>query len=169
LKLISDELMIEQRNELSKAMHSMFEEFRQREQASNLSTHTSEPSKRFNSICYDDDDDDDEERTIPLRDIISQLPSSIVITTSPPVLPTFEDSEDFLIMGNEDLSTIPEKESNDFIKSSIEDLDPIPSESEDTSGFDSECDLSSCENNSLSCNLIYVKSYIILLSKLSQI
>ncbi|GJV37653.1 hypothetical protein Tco_1410130 [Tanacetum coccineum] len=41
--------------------------------------------------------------------------------------------EDSLIMGDENLSTIPEKESNEFIKSSVEDLVPIPSESEDTS------------------------------------
>nr|GEY35528.1 hypothetical protein [Tanacetum cinerariifolium] len=70
---------------------SIIEEYRQREQSANLSTHTPEPSRHFNSICYDDDDD--EERTIPLRDIISQLPSSIVITTSPLVLP-IEDPED---------------------------------------------------------------------------
>nr|GEV72846.1 reverse transcriptase domain-containing protein [Tanacetum cinerariifolium] len=59
----------------------------QREQVANLSTNTSKPSRHFNSICYDDDDndDDDEEITIPLRDIISQLPPSIVITTSPPI------------------------------------------------------------------------------------
>nr|GFB46058.1 hypothetical protein [Tanacetum cinerariifolium] len=47
-------------------------------------------------------------------------------------------------MGDEDLSTIPEKESNKFIKSSVEDLVLIPSESEDTS--DSECDLPFCED-----------------------
>nr|GFB53620.1 hypothetical protein [Tanacetum cinerariifolium] len=46
------------------------------------------------------------------------------------------DPEDSLIMRNENLSTIPEKESDEFIKSSVEDLDPIPSESEDTSGSD---------------------------------
>nr|GEY04891.1 hypothetical protein [Tanacetum cinerariifolium] len=94
---------------------------------------------------------DDEERTIPLRDIICQHPPSIVITTSPLVLP-IEDPEDSLIMENEELSTIPEKESDEFIKSSVEDLDPIPSESEDTSRSDSECDLSSCENNSMNGN-----------------
>nr|GEU70495.1 ATP-dependent DNA helicase PIF1-like [Tanacetum cinerariifolium] len=94
----------------------------------NQVTHTSEPSRRFNSICYDDDDDD-EESTIPLSDIISQLPPFIVITTSPPVLP-IEDLEVSLIMGNEELNTIPEKESDEFIKSSVEDLFPIPSESE---------------------------------------
>ncbi|GJS92839.1 hypothetical protein Tco_0799807 [Tanacetum coccineum] len=79
---------------------------------------------------------------IPLRDIISKLPPSIAIT---PILPTLE-PEDSLIMGNEELSTIPEKESDEFIKSSVEDLVPIPSESEDTSGSDSDCDLPSCDD-----------------------
>ncbi|GKG04881.1 hypothetical protein Tco_0315268, partial [Tanacetum coccineum] len=70
---------------------------RQREQASNLNTHTPEPSRRLNSICYDDgDDDDDEESTIPLNEIISQIPPSIAIT---PVLPKLN-------------RNIPEKESD---------------------------------------------------------
>ncbi|GKC46207.1 hypothetical protein Tco_1063929 [Tanacetum coccineum] len=47
-------------------------------------------------------------------------------------------------MGDEHLSTIPEKELDKFIKSSVEDLVPIPSESEDTFGSDSKCDLPSC-------------------------
>ncbi|GJR54191.1 hypothetical protein Tco_1404712 [Tanacetum coccineum] len=72
----------------------------------------------------------------------SQIPPSIAIT---PVLPTLE-PEDSLIMGNEELSTIPEKESDEFIKSSVEDLVPIPSESEDTSESDSDCDLPSCDD-----------------------
>nr|GEU64877.1 hypothetical protein [Tanacetum cinerariifolium] len=42
-----------------------------------------------------------------------------------------------------ELCTIPKKESDEFIKSSVEDLVPIPSESEDTSGSDSECVLPS--------------------------
>ncbi|GKE33697.1 hypothetical protein Tco_1453019, partial [Tanacetum coccineum] len=54
--------------------------------------------------------------------------------------------EDFLIMGNEELSTIPEKESDEFIKSSVEDLIPIPRESEDTSGSDSESVLPSSDD-----------------------
>ncbi|GJU98215.1 hypothetical protein Tco_1327486 [Tanacetum coccineum] len=83
-----------------------------------------------------------EESIIPLNEIISQLPSSIAIT---PVLP-IEDPEDSLIMGDEELSTIHEKESDDVIKSSVEDLVPIPSESEDTSGSDRECDLPSCND-----------------------
>ncbi|GJZ36272.1 hypothetical protein Tco_0582089 [Tanacetum coccineum] len=113
-------------------------ELQQLEQAAKLSTYTTEPSRRFNYFY----DDDDEESSIPLRDIISKLPPSIAIT---PVLPTLE-PEDSLIMGNEELSTIPEKESDEFIKSSVEDLVPIPSESEDTSGSDSECDLPSCDD-----------------------
>ncbi|GJX20103.1 hypothetical protein Tco_0222780 [Tanacetum coccineum] len=115
-------------------------ELLQREQTSNVSTHSPEPSRRFN-IIYDYDDDD-EESTIPLNEIISQIPPSIAIT---PVLPTME-PEDFLIMGNKELSTIPEKESDEFIKSSVEDLVPIPSESEDTSESVSDCDLPSCDD-----------------------
>nr|GEU67874.1 hypothetical protein [Tanacetum cinerariifolium] len=54
--------------------------------------------------------------------------------------------KDSLIIGNEDLSTIPEMKSDEVIKSSVEDLVPIPSESEDTSGSDSECDLPLCDD-----------------------
>ncbi|GJT09979.1 hypothetical protein Tco_0857021 [Tanacetum coccineum] len=110
------------------------------EQVAKLSTYTTEPSRHFNCTCCDDDDY--EESTIPLNEIDSQTPPSIEIT---PVLPTLE-PEDSLIMGNEELSTIPEKESDEFIKSSVEDLVPIPSESEDTSGSDSDCDLPSCDD-----------------------
>nr|GEU66785.1 hypothetical protein [Tanacetum cinerariifolium] len=70
-------------------------------------------------------------------DIFKTTPS-IVITTSPLVLP-IEDPEDSLIMGNEELNTILEKESDEFIKSSVEDLVPNPSESEDTSESESVC------------------------------
>ncbi|GKD48547.1 hypothetical protein Tco_1277523 [Tanacetum coccineum] len=54
--------------------------------------------------------------------------------------------EDSLIIGNEKLSSIPEKESDEVIKSSVEDLVPIPSESEDTFESDSKCDLPFCDN-----------------------
>ncbi|GKB14728.1 putative ribonuclease H-like domain-containing protein [Tanacetum coccineum] len=110
------------------------------ERATNVSTYTPKPSRRFNSIC--DDDYNDEESTIPFNEIISQLPSSIAIT---PVLPTME-PEDSFIMGDENISTIPEKEPDEFIKSSVEDLVPIPSESEDTSDSDKVCDLPFCDN-----------------------
>ncbi|GKC33638.1 putative reverse transcriptase domain-containing protein, partial [Tanacetum coccineum] len=111
-----------------------------------VSTHTPDPSRRFNFIYDDneddDDDNDDQESTIPLNEIISQIPPYITIT---PVLPTIE-PEDSLNMGDEYLSTIPEKELDEVIKSSVEDLVPIPSESEDTSDNDSECDLPFCDN-----------------------
>ncbi|GJY52429.1 hypothetical protein Tco_0443276 [Tanacetum coccineum] len=108
------------------------------EQVINLSTY---PSQHFKSFCYDDNDDYDyEESTIPLNEIYYQISSSIAIT---PVLQTLE-PEDSLIMGNEDLSTILENELDEFINSSVEDFVPIPSESEDTSGSDS--DLPSCDD-----------------------
>ncbi|GKF82326.1 hypothetical protein Tco_0243982, partial [Tanacetum coccineum] len=110
-------------------------ELRQLEQAANVSTHTPEPLRRFNSIYYDDDDD--EESTIPLRDINSELPLSVAITPDLPIT-------DSLIMEDEDPNTIPETESDEFIKCSVEDLVPIPSESEDTS--ESDCDLPSCDD-----------------------
>ncbi|GJS78749.1 hypothetical protein Tco_0728630 [Tanacetum coccineum] len=90
----------------------------------------------------DNDDDDYEESSIPLNEIVSQIPPSIIII---PVLLTLE-PEDSLIMRDEDLSTIPEKESEEVIKSSVEDLVPILSESEDTYKSDSECDLPSCND-----------------------
>nr|GEY71376.1 hypothetical protein [Tanacetum cinerariifolium] len=49
-------------------------------------------------------------------------------------------------MRNEELNTIPEKESDELIKSNVEDFVPIPSESEDTNESDSECDLPSCDD-----------------------
>ncbi|GJW83259.1 hypothetical protein Tco_0156404 [Tanacetum coccineum] len=110
------------------------------EQVANLSIY---PSQRFKSFCYDDDDDYDyEESTIPLNEIVSQIPSSIAIT---PVLSTFK-PEDSLIMGDEHLSTILEKESDKVIKSSVKDLVPILSESKDTFKSDSDCDLSLCDD-----------------------
>nr|GEX77846.1 hypothetical protein [Tanacetum cinerariifolium] len=134
------------------------------EQVANLSAIS---SQRFNSFCYDDDDDYDyKESAIPLNDIISPGPPSNVITTSPLILP-IKDPEDSHIMGNEELNTIPEKESDEFIKSSVEDLelntipekesdefikssvedlDLIPSESKDTSGSASVCILPSCDD-----------------------
>ncbi|GKB81910.1 hypothetical protein Tco_0948805 [Tanacetum coccineum] len=87
-----------------------------------------------------DDDDDDEESTIHSNEIISQIPPFIAITL---VLPTME-PDNSLIIGDDDLRTIPEKELDKFIKSSVEDLVPIPMESEDTTNSDKECDLPFC-------------------------
>ncbi|GKB14175.1 hypothetical protein Tco_0848098 [Tanacetum coccineum] len=96
-------------------------------------------SQRIKSICNDEDD------SIPLRDIIARYSPSVAITSSPPDLPTRE-PEDSLIMGDEHLDTIPEKESDELIKSSVENLVPIPSESEDFSDNESECDMPVCDD-----------------------
>nr|GFA28379.1 hypothetical protein [Tanacetum cinerariifolium] len=72
---------------------------------------------------YNNDEDDDEEYTIAIT----------------PVLPTME-HDNSLSMGDEHLSTIPEKE-----ESSVENFVPIPSESEGIS--DSMCDVPFCENS----------------------
>nr|GEU32556.1 hypothetical protein [Tanacetum cinerariifolium] len=110
----------ESQNELINMMQSFCEmkELQQLEQATNLSTYTTKPSRHFNSFYNDDDDYDYEESTIPLNEIISQIPPSIAII---PVLPTVE-PEDSLIMGNEELSTIPENECN---LPSCDDFSPI--------------------------------------------
>ncbi|GKA69307.1 hypothetical protein Tco_0775371 [Tanacetum coccineum] len=73
------------------------------------------------------------ESTIPLN----KTPQISLVNAITHDLPT-EEPEYSLIMGNEELSTIPEKESDKFIKSSVEDLIPILRESEDTSGSDSK-------------------------------
>nr|GEV43856.1 RNA-directed DNA polymerase [Tanacetum cinerariifolium] len=104
------------------------------------------------------------ESTVPLNEIISQIPPSIAIT---PVLPTVK-PEDSLIMRDEDLSTIPEKESNEFIKSSIEDLVPTPSEYEDTSDSDKECDLPFCDNSMTFSNPLFDQMMILPLVMMSH-
>nr|GEV28965.1 hypothetical protein [Tanacetum cinerariifolium] len=90
-------------------------------------------------------DDSDEESSIPSRDIIiSELPPCIAIT---PVVST----KDYLIIGDEHLDTIPEKESDEFIKSSVENLVPNPSESEDKR----ECDVPACDDFTTFSNLLF--------------
>ncbi|GJX69475.1 hypothetical protein Tco_0305202 [Tanacetum coccineum] len=142
------ELIKSHKDELLKSLGEML-----REQVANLNTHTPEPSRRFNFIY--DDNNDDEESTIPLIEIISQIPPSIAIT---PILPTME-PEDSLNMRDKHLSNIPEKESDKVIKSSVEDLVPIPSESEDTSDNDNECDLPFCDNTMIFLNPFFDSNY----------
>ncbi|GJZ43679.1 hypothetical protein Tco_0590934, partial [Tanacetum coccineum] len=75
-----------------------------------------------------------------IRDCYKLSPSAIT-----PDLPI----TDSLIMGDEHLDTIPEKESNELIKSSVENLVPIPSESEDFSNNGSNCDVPEYDEISL--------------------
>ncbi|GKA40246.1 hypothetical protein Tco_0732839 [Tanacetum coccineum] len=122
-------------------MQSFCEVVIQQKQAANIDQ--SPPQEMtFATFQLFNDDYDYEESIIPLNEIVSQIPPSIEIT---PVLSTLE-LEDSLSMGDEHLSTIPEKESDEFIESSVEYLVPIPSESEDTSESDSDCDLPSCDD-----------------------
>nr|GEV08955.1 hypothetical protein [Tanacetum cinerariifolium]GEZ06012.1 hypothetical protein [Tanacetum cinerariifolium] len=74
---------------------------------------------------YNNGDDDDEDCTIAIT-------PDFLITDS-------------LIMGDEHLDTIPEKESDEFIKSSVEDLVPNQSELKD----ECECDVPDCDNSQM--------------------
>ncbi|GJW74017.1 hypothetical protein Tco_0133387, partial [Tanacetum coccineum] len=62
-------------------------------------------SQYWKPPIYYDDDDDDEESSIPLKDIISELPLSIAITPDFPITNS-------LIIEDEHLDTIPETESD---------------------------------------------------------
>nr|GEU49266.1 hypothetical protein [Tanacetum cinerariifolium] len=104
------------------------------------------PLQFFISLDGDGDDDDyDKENIISTNTDIFEIPSSDAITTSLPVLP-IENPKDSLIIGNQELNTIPKKELDEFIKSSVEDLILIPIKSEDTSESDSVCILPSCDD-----------------------
>nr|GEU37991.1 hypothetical protein [Tanacetum cinerariifolium] len=93
------------------------------EQLEQVANHSTYPSKRFNSFCYDDDEED----------------YTVVI------IPGFSITN-YLIIENEHLDTIQETKSDEFIKSIIENLVPIPSESEDFSDIKSECDMPDCDD-----------------------
>ncbi|GKD01651.1 hypothetical protein Tco_1171925, partial [Tanacetum coccineum] len=81
------------------------------------------------------------ESIIPLN----KMPQISSVNAITPNILTVE-PEDSLVMGDEHLSTIPEKESDKFIKSSVENLVPIPRVSEDTSGSDSKSILPSSDD-----------------------
>nr|GEZ02965.1 hypothetical protein [Tanacetum cinerariifolium] len=108
-KLLINDSMIELRGTFQAWLQQ------QKDQVVNLDSYSPKPLQcQKILICYDDEDD--EESSTPLRDIIIfELPLCIAIT---PVLSTKE-PKDSLIMGDEHLDTIPEKESVEFIKSSV--------------------------------------------------
>ncbi|GJY47958.1 hypothetical protein Tco_0437914 [Tanacetum coccineum] len=111
-------------------------QLKQEEQAAKVSSQYWKPP-----IFYDDDDDDDEESSIPLRDIISELPLSVAITPDLPITNS-------LIIVDEYLNTIPETEPDEENKSSVKNLNLTPSESEDLSDNESECDVPVCDDYS---------------------
>nr|GEV73624.1 hypothetical protein [Tanacetum cinerariifolium] len=136
-------------NDLMIELHGTFQAWlqQQKDQVVNLDSYSPKPLQcQKIPICYDDDDD--EESSIPLRDIIiSELPPCIAIT---PVLSTKE-TKDSLIIGDEHLDTIPEKESDEFIKSSVENLISNPSKSED----ERKCDVPICDDFTTLSNLLF--------------
>nr|GFA31291.1 hypothetical protein [Tanacetum cinerariifolium] len=134
-------------------LHGTFQAWlqQQKDQVVNIDSYSPKPLQCQKIPIYYDDDDDEESST-PLRDIIiSELPPCIVIT---PVVSTKE-TKDSLIMGDEHLDTISEKESDEFIKSSVENLVPNPSEFEDLSNIGRECDVPVCDDFTTFSNLLF--------------
>nr|GEW18847.1 hypothetical protein [Tanacetum cinerariifolium] len=126
------------------------------QQVVNLPSYSLEPLQ-YQKIPIYYDDDDDEESSTPLRGIIIyELPPCFTITH---ILSTKE-PKDSLIIGDEHLDIISEKESDEFIKYRIENLVPSPSESEDLSNigfttfsnhlFDADENFSSSDDESFS-------------------
>ncbi|GJS68895.1 hypothetical protein Tco_0683460 [Tanacetum coccineum] len=103
-------------------------QLKQEEQAAKVS------SQYWKPPIYYDDDDNGEEISIPLRDIISELPLLVAITPDLPIT-------DSLIMEEEHLNTISETKSHKKNKSSVKDLNLTPIEFEDLSNNESEGDM----------------------------
>ncbi|GJX49571.1 hypothetical protein Tco_0276416 [Tanacetum coccineum] len=80
----------------------------------------------------------DDEQILRQHNIAQVTPPAY--TPSLPFLTTMEPA-DTLLMGDEDISTTPARETDKFIKSSVDDLVPIPMESEMTSDSNLECDM----------------------------
>ncbi|GJR06413.1 hypothetical protein Tco_0529397 [Tanacetum coccineum] len=96
--------------------------------------------KRFLKDDDNDDDDYDEESILSINTDMFETPSPDAIMTSSPI----EEPKDSIIMEDEDINTIPEKESDKDNESSAENLVQNPSESEATS--DNEESISSDVN-----------------------
>ncbi|GKC82063.1 hypothetical protein Tco_1137780 [Tanacetum coccineum] len=94
-----------------------------------------EGSNDFTEVPFDDE-------KIPRQyNTAHVIPPPLVYTPTPHVLATMEPLDTFL-MGDEVISTIPERENDEFIKSSVDDLVPILRESELTlDSTDLECSM----------------------------
>ncbi|GKD60594.1 hypothetical protein Tco_1298103, partial [Tanacetum coccineum] len=108
---------------------------KEKQEVKNIAEPTAKHQTRI-SPCLNNFKVISKECTIPLN----KTPQISLVNAITHDLPT-EEPEYSLIMGNEELSTILEKESDEFIKSSVKDLIPIPRESEVTSDNQSECDV----------------------------
>nr|GEY96236.1 hypothetical protein [Tanacetum cinerariifolium] len=150
LQPVIDHLNLQQRiNDSMVELCGTFQAWLQqrKDQVVNLDSYSPKPLQcRKIPICYNDDDD--EESSTPLRDIIIfEIPSCIATTS----ILSAKEIKDSIIMGDEHLDTILEKESNEFIKSSVENLVQNPSESED----ERECDVPVCDDFTTFFNLLF--------------
>ncbi|GJV00165.1 hypothetical protein Tco_1329435 [Tanacetum coccineum] len=94
-----------------------------------------EGSNDFTEVPFDD------EQILRQHNTAYVTPPPLAYTPSPPVLATMEPLDTFL-MGDEVISTIPERENDEFIKSSVDDLVPVLRESEFTlDTTDLECSM----------------------------
>ncbi|GJZ04166.1 hypothetical protein Tco_0537441 [Tanacetum coccineum] len=145
--LLAEEMFLKQAEEKGtnkqvqkKQEEKSITEFLAEEQATTINSLYQNPDLLQSFIYQDDDNDDDdydEESIISMNADMSETPSPDAITTSSPI----EEPKDSLIMEDEDIDTIPEKESDEENESSVENLFHILSESEATSDNESECDL----------------------------
>ncbi|GKC14044.1 hypothetical protein Tco_1010826 [Tanacetum coccineum] len=97
--------------------------------------HKPERSDDYTEVPFDDEQILRHHNTAPIT------PPPLVYIPTPPVLATIKPLDTFLV-GDEVISTIPERENDEFIKSSVDDLVPIPKESELTlDSTDLECSM----------------------------
>ncbi|GJZ29169.1 hypothetical protein Tco_0573816 [Tanacetum coccineum] len=118
------------------------------EQATTMNFLYQKPDLLQSFIYQDDDNDDDdynEDSIISMNADMSETSSPDAITTSFPI----EEPKDSLIMEDEDIDTIPEKELDKENDSSVENLFHVPSESEVTFDNESECDLPNFDDSFL--------------------
>ncbi|GKA02746.1 hypothetical protein Tco_0675527 [Tanacetum coccineum] len=125
---------------LLQLIHDFIAELLAEEQAATINSLYQNPDLQQSFIYHDDDNDDDDydkESILSMNTDMFKTPSPDAITTSSPI----EELKDSLIMEDEDINTIPEKESDKENESSVENLFYFPTESKVTSDNESECDL----------------------------
>ncbi|GKE44229.1 hypothetical protein Tco_1471513, partial [Tanacetum coccineum] len=105
------------------------------EQATTINFLYQNPDLLQSFIYQDDDNDDDDYDEESIISMNADMPDAI--TTSSPI----EEPKDYLLMEDEDIDTITEKELDEGNESSVENLFHIPNESEATFDNESECDL----------------------------
>ncbi|GJX63478.1 hypothetical protein Tco_0296378 [Tanacetum coccineum] len=112
----------------------------QQEKAATINSLYQNPDLLQSFIYQDDDNDDDdydEESILSMNTDMFEAPSPDAITTSSPI----KEPKNSLIMEDEDINTIPKKESNEENESSVENLFHTPSESKVTFDNESKCNL----------------------------